>query len=102
MDKSNSNKINEIESENVSEINKLRDEVLALNEKVKTLESILLKISAVSEKTDAHIDFITNTYETFKAPLYYVKNKVDQLAAITFNKNSALIDSSNFDTIKTD
>jgi hypothetical protein len=83
-----------LESEFVTEINKLRDEVSSLNEKVKSLETLLIKISATAERTDSHIDFITNTYETFKAPLMYVKNTVDRLSGITFNRNSAITDSS--------
>lgn len=70
------------------EINKLKEDVSNLNEKIKTLETLLIKISITAEKTDSHIDFITNTYETFKLPLYYVKNTVDRL--VGFNNNNAI------------
>jgi hypothetical protein len=75
------------------EINKLREDVSNLNEKIKTLESLLIKLSGSAEKMDSHIDFITNTYETFKVPLYYVKNTVDRL--VGFNKNNTITDTSN-------
>jgi hypothetical protein len=79
-------------SENIliSDIEKLREEVAMLNEKMKTFETILLKLSVTAERTDSHIDFITNTYETFKAPLYYVKNTVDKLVGVGYTKINTL------------
>jgi hypothetical protein len=74
------------------EINKLRENVSNLNEKVKTLETLLITISTSSKKMDSHIDFITNTYETFKLPLYYVKNTVEKLVQVGFSKNNAITD----------
>ena len=108
MEQINSIKIKETKEtkdpggEFVTEINNLRDEVSSLNEKVKTLETLLIKISATAERTDSHIDFITSTYETFKAPLMYVKNTVDKLSGITFNRNSAITDSIKSDADKTE
>jgi hypothetical protein len=81
------------------EINKLREDVSDLNEKIKILESLLIKISVSAEKMDSHIDFITNTYDTFKTPLYYVKNTVDRL--VGFNKNNTITDTSN-DVLKSE
>jgi hypothetical protein len=83
------------------EINKLREDVSDLNEKIKILESLLIKISVSAEKMDSHIDFITNTYDTFKTPLYYVKNTVDRLVGNSFNKNNTITDTSN-DVLKSE
>jgi hypothetical protein len=83
------------------EINKLREDVSDLNEKIKILESLLIKISVSAEKMDSHIDFITNTYDTFKTPLYYVKNTVDRLVGNSFIKNNVLTDTSN-DVLKSE
>jgi hypothetical protein len=83
------------------EINKLRENVSDLNEKIKILESLLVKISVSAEKMDSHIDFITNTYDTFKTPLYYVKNTVDRLVGNSFIKNNVLTDTSN-DVLKSE
>ena len=55
-----------------SRINKLEISIDRVEQKI----DILLERSLRSEN---HIDFVENTYDTFKTPLFFVKDKINNL-----------------------
>ena len=66
-------------------IDKLEQKIDKLEQKIDKLEQ---KIDIILERTlraDKHVDFVETTYDKFKSPLFFVKDKIDNLIGCSGN-----------------
>jgi cell division septum initiation protein DivIVA len=66
----------EQQSNNIS-IESLQTEVLELKEEIKELKKSIEELSIICGRMNNHITFVENTYEGAKAPLNWVKQKIE-------------------------
>jgi len=59
------------------------NDTIMLNNKLKSMDAKLDNILKIIEKMSNHIDFVETTYDSFKAPLNWIKNTVDSFGANT-------------------
>jgi archaellum component FlaC len=58
-----------------NKLDKLQNDIEILHKKM----DIILERTLRSEN---HIDFVENTYETFKSPLFFIKDKINQFIGV--------------------
>ena len=73
------------------------DEIKIIREDIKEikiqLNSIAKSIEILSNKCnrmDTHISFVEKTYDTFKQPLNFVKNKVERIMTYSNTQNNLI------------
>lgn len=62
-----------------SKINKLEQQIDRVEQKIDRVEQKIDILLERSLRSENHIDFIENTYDTFKNPLFFVKDKINNL-----------------------
>lgn len=59
-----------------------------IDNRLNLIENKLNDISNDTDKMNAHINFINNTYNHVRLPLQYIKNKIDNIIGVSSEKQS--------------
>ena len=73
---------------NISDINEIKNILIKITEEIliikqdmkkmdKSINELTVSVDGLKQRLDGHIDFIDNTYTSLKAPLNFVKNRVE-------------------------
>ena len=66
-------------NENVMiELSKIQTVLHTMQKDIDDIKSNIITITKSSDKVDSHIDFIEDTWNTFKSPLYVIKDTVEK------------------------
>ena len=73
----------------------MEKELKTINEKLDIIIEILKNQSASSKKMDDHIQFIEHTYDKLRAPLDFVKDKLNTIMGNSHSEPLPMIQNSN-------